>query len=73
MGKELDYIFPERKCARCGRLFLAAPQHALKLKVGGERTVWFCKPSCLLGYSKDREDRKTKGKRICVQKNDIKA
>lgn len=59
MGKiTLDIAIPEKYCAKCGKRFIPAPEHALK---SGRK--FYCKPTCYLHRNdlevKKKDDERT--------------
>ncbi len=55
-GKALGYVeFAEKKCGTCGRMFIPAPQHALR---SVENSKFFCSCSCFRSYNREREAKK---------------
>lgn len=45
----LNYILPEKKCRKCGKKFIAAPEHVYR-----DRRSWYCSWTCYL-HRKDTE------------------
>lgn len=47
----------EKKCAWCGKVFYAYPEHVFKIR-NGERTLFFCKYTCMLRFREERDRQK---------------
>ena len=43
-------VLREAKCAKCGKVFLAAPEHIYRSR-GHSKTKWYCSWTCF--YHKD--------------------
>lgn len=52
---KLSLILPEKKCKKCGKLFIAAPEHIYR--DGRNRSRWYCSWTCYL-HRQDTEVRK---------------
>lgn len=59
---EIGYV--EKKCAVCGKIFIPAPQHALRDEEHGK---FFCSCSCFRQYTRKRSENKT----LCTRNKDF--
>ena len=48
--KKYVYTFEEKKCAKCGKLFISAPYHIYK-----KNSKWYCSWTCY-NHRLDQED-----------------
>lgn len=48
----LSYILPEKKCKKCGKTFIPAPEHMYR--AGSRRVFWYCSYTCYL-HRNDKE------------------
>lgn len=45
----LSQVFPEKKCKKCGKTFIAAPEHQYRFEGS-----WFCSWTCYLHRNDDK-------------------
>ena len=52
--KKAERWWNEKKCAKCGKVFLAAPEHIYR-KGKSKRSKWYCSWTCFIHNEEKKE------------------